>query len=112
MKIFLLGAVLCAAQSVTAALDASLLETYVDSLELISSFNPVEAAYWTGYKHHRRTPFAVSPDGESAYLAYLDSSETGVHVQQVDPNTFEAGGTTVTVSGGQEGTFPSISAHS
>ncbi|KAL4987794.1 hypothetical protein BDW68DRAFT_103302 [Aspergillus falconensis] len=102
MKLFLLGAVLSAAQSVTAALDASLLETYVDSLELTSSFNPVEAAYWTGYKHHRRTPFAVSPDGESAYLAYLDSSETGVHVQQVDPNTFEAVGASVTVSGGQE----------
>ncbi|KAL4995610.1 hypothetical protein BDV10DRAFT_128238 [Aspergillus recurvatus] len=102
MKLLLLGAVLSAAQSVTATVDASLLETYVDSLVLTSSFNPVEAAYWTGYKHHRRTPFAVSPDGDSAYLAYLDSSETGVHVQQVDPSTFEAVGTTVTVSGGQE----------
>lgn len=103
MKIFLLGAVLAAAQSVTAALDESLLETYVGSLELTSSFNPVEEAYWTGYAHHRRTPFAVSPDGESAYLAYLDSSETDVHVQKVDLSTFKAVGSTVTVTGGKEG---------
>ncbi|KAL4926749.1 uncharacterized protein BDV17DRAFT_150696 [Aspergillus undulatus] len=102
MKITVLGAVLAAAQSVTAALDESLLETFVDSLELTSSFNPIEEAYWTGYKHHRRTPFAVSPDGESAYLAYLDSSETDIHVQQVNPSTFEAVGTTVTVTGGKE----------
>ncbi|KAL4781759.1 hypothetical protein BJX76DRAFT_349926 [Aspergillus varians] len=102
MKIFLLGALLVGAQSVAAALDDSLLETYVDSLELTSSFNPIEEAYWTGYVHHRRTPFAVSPDGESAYLAYLDSSATGVHVQKVDPSTFKAVGTAVTVTSGKE----------
>ncbi|KAJ4394772.1 hypothetical protein N0V93_003992 [Gnomoniopsis smithogilvyi] len=76
--------------------------TYVDSLTLGSSFNPVIAAYWTGYKHHRRTPFAVSPDGSVAYLAYLDSSASGVHVQAVDPSTFAATGTPTTVSGGKE----------
>ncbi|KAL4939312.1 hypothetical protein BDV06DRAFT_38228 [Aspergillus oleicola] len=102
MKISLLAAVVAASQSVTAALSESNLETFVGSLELTSSFNPVEAAYWTGYKHHRRTPFAVSPDGESAYLAYLDSSETDVHVQKVNPSTFKAVGSTVTVSGGKE----------
>ncbi|KAL4947016.1 hypothetical protein BDW69DRAFT_204853 [Aspergillus filifer] len=102
MKIPVLAVVLAAAQSATAALSESNLETFVGSLELTSSFNPVEAAYWTGYKHHRRTPFAVSPDGESAYLAYLDSSETDVHVQKVNPSTFKAVGDTVTVSGGKE----------
>lgn len=76
--------------------------TYVDSLTLTSSFDPVIAAYWTGYKHHRRTPFAVSPDGSVAYLAYLDSSASGVHVQAVDPSTFKATGTPTTVSGGKE----------
>ncbi|KAL4868992.1 hypothetical protein BDV12DRAFT_90270 [Aspergillus spectabilis] len=102
MKLFLLGAALLSAAQRVAALDASLLEIFVDSLELTSSFNPIEEAYWTGYPHHRRTPFAVSPDGESAYIAYLDSSETDVHVQQVNPSTFAAVGTTVTVTGGKE----------
>lgn len=78
------------------------LTTYVDSLTLTSSFDPVIAAYWTGYKHHRRTPFAVSPDGSTAYLAYLDSSDTGVYVQALDPTTFKATGTPTSVSGGKE----------
>lgn len=76
--------------------------TYVDSLTLTSNFDPVKAAYWTGYIHHRRTPFAVAPSGSVAYLAYLDGSETGVHVQAVDPTTFKATGTPTTVSGGKE----------
>lgn len=76
--------------------------TYVDSLALTSSFDPVIAAYWTGYIHHRRTPFAVSPDGSTAYLAYLDSSSTGVYVQALDPTTFKATGTPTSVSGGKE----------
>lgn len=80
----------------------SSLKTYVDSITLSSNFNPVKEAYWTGYVHHRRTPFAVSPSGSVAYLAYLDGSETGVHVQPLDPTTFEATGTVVTVSGGKE----------
>ena len=53
-------------------------------------------------KHTNR--FQVSPDGTTAYIAYLDSSETDVHVQQVDPSTFAAVGTAVTVTGGKEGT--------
>ena len=47
-------------------------------------------------------PFALSPDGSTAYLAYLDASETGVHVQQVDPKTFAATGTSVTIAAGKE----------
>lgn len=86
----------------SAALSESSLETHVGSLSLSSTFNPVKDAYWTGYPHHRRTPFAVSPDGKSAYLAYLDSSETDVHIQQVDPSTFAAVGDAVTVTGGKE----------
>ncbi|KAK0662012.1 hypothetical protein DIS24_g2456 [Lasiodiplodia hormozganensis] len=93
---------LSAVQSTTAALTKSNLETHVDSLALDFEFGPVKEAYWTSIPHHRRTPFAVSPDGKSAYLAYLDSSETDVHVQQVDPSTFAATGTTVTVSGAKE----------
>jgi hypothetical protein len=71
-------------------------------LALSNAFNPIKDSYWTGYPHHRRTPFALSPDGKSAYLAYLDQSETEVHVQQVDPVTFAATGTAVTVPGVKE----------
>ncbi|KAJ5085810.1 hypothetical protein N7532_010581 [Penicillium argentinense] len=86
----------------SAVISKSKLTTYVDVLALDNTFNPVKEAYWTGYPHHRRTPFAVSPDGKSAYVAYLDSSETDVHVQELNPKTFKATGTTVTVSGGKE----------
>jgi hypothetical protein len=94
---------LLSALGASASLLKSNLKTNVDVLALDYSFNPVKASYWTGYPHHRRTPFAVSPDGKSAYIAYLDSSATDVHVQQLDPDTFKATGTTVTVSGGKEG---------
>lgn len=80
----------------------SSMTTFVDSLTLTSDFDPVKAAYWTGYIHHRRTPFAISPDGSTAYLAYLDGSETDVHIQKVNPSTFEATGDTITISGGKE----------
>ncbi|KAJ6070224.1 hypothetical protein N7467_011543, partial [Penicillium canescens] len=93
---------LLSALGASASLLKSNLKTNVDVLALDYSFNPVKASYWTGYPHHRRTPFAVSPDGKSAYIAYLDSSATDVHVQQLDPDTFKATGTTVTVSGGKE----------
>lgn len=83
-------------------LTADSLEKHANSLTLSNSFNPVKAAYWTGYPHHRRTPFALSPDGKTAYLAYLDSSETNVHVQAIDPTTFAATGTPVTVPGAKE----------
>lgn len=99
----LVPALLGLSTAVTAAgLTTDSLTTYVDSATLGSSFNPVIAAYWTGYAHHRRTPFAVSSSGNSAYLAYLDSSGTNVHVQPIDPTTFEATGTATTVSGGKE----------
>ncbi|RYN51322.1 hypothetical protein AA0114_g5561 [Alternaria tenuissima] len=78
------------------------LKTHVGSLKLSAPFNPIKEAYWTGLPHHRRTPFAVSPDGKSAYLAYLDASETDVHIQKVDPATFAAVGDAVTVTGGKE----------
>ena len=90
------------ASVVSAQLSSSNLEKHVGTLALSSSFGPVKESYWTGYPHHRRTPFAVSPDGKSAYLAYLDASETGVHVQQVNPSTFVAVGDAITVSGGKE----------
>jgi hypothetical protein len=90
------------AGATSAALTDGSLEKHVDSLTLVAPFNPIKDSYWTGYPHHRRTPMAVSPDGKSAYLAYLDASETGVHVQQVDPSTFAAVGTPTTISGGKE----------
>ncbi|GFF38113.1 hypothetical protein IFM51744_03684 [Aspergillus udagawae] len=102
MRRFFVLSLLTAALDVAAGLTASNLEKHVDVLALNFNFNPVKAAYWTNYPHHRRTPFAVSPDGKTAYLAYLDSSETDVHVQQLDPSTFQATGTTVTVAGGKE----------
>ncbi|KAF7164711.1 hypothetical protein CNMCM6106_001123 [Aspergillus hiratsukae] len=102
MRRFFVLSLLSAALDVAAGLTASNLQKHVDVLALNFNFNPVKAAYWTNYPHHRRTPFAVSPDGKSAYLAYLDSSETDVHVQQLDPSTFQATGTTVTVAGGKE----------
>ncbi|KAF7157310.1 hypothetical protein CNMCM5623_001433 [Aspergillus felis] len=102
MRRFFVLSLLTAALDVAAGLTASNLEKHVDVLALNFNFNPVKAAYWTSYPHHRRTPFAVSPDGKTAYLAYLDSSETDVHVQQLDPSTFQATGTTVTVAGGKE----------
>lgn len=80
----------------------SSMTTYVDALTLTSNFDPVKAAYWTSYIHHRRTPFAVSPDGTTGYLAYLDGSETDVHIQKVDTTTFAATGDTITVTGGKE----------
>ncbi|PKX97764.1 uncharacterized protein P174DRAFT_449327 [Aspergillus novofumigatus IBT 16806] len=102
MRRFFVLSLLSVALDVAAGLTASNLEKHVDVLALNFNFNPVKAAYWTNYPHHRRTPFAVSPDGKTAYLAYLDSSETDVHVQQLDPSTFQATGTTVTVAGGKE----------
>ncbi|KIM46992.1 hypothetical protein M413DRAFT_422596 [Hebeloma cylindrosporum] len=87
---------------VAAQLGASSLTKHANTLALTSPFNPVKAAYWTSLPHHRRTPFAVSPDGASAYLAYLDNSETDVHIQGVDPNTFAAVGPTMTVKGAKE----------
>ncbi len=85
-----------------AQLSENNLKTYVGSLKLSAPFNPIKEAYWTGLPHHRRTPFAVSPDGKSAYLAYLDASDTDVHIQKVDPSTFTAVGDAVTVTGGKE----------
>ena len=83
-------------------LSESSLQKHVDSVTLSHSFNPIISAYWTSYPHHRRTPFAVSPDGKTAYLAYLDSSGTGVHIQQIDPTTFASVGNAVSVSSGKE----------
>ena len=106
-----------------AQLNATSLTKYPNVLSLTFPFNPVKAAYWTALAHHRRTPFAVgvslvvqldentlmffsskvSPDGTSAYLAYLDNCETDVHIQRVDPTTFCAVGSAVTVTGAKEG---------
>jgi hypothetical protein len=80
--LLLLGALL-----VTAAEPTLKLKSFPDVLDLKWEFDPVKAAYWTGLPHHRRTPFGVSPDGQTGYLAYLDASGKGVHVQHIHPPT-------------------------
>jgi len=91
-------AILTSAAALVAAADPSLeLTTFVDVLPLEFEFDAVKASYWTDLPHHRRTPFAVSPDGETGYLAYLDSNGTGVHVQHIHPATMAAKGPTVTI---------------
>ncbi|EME81929.1 uncharacterized protein MYCFIDRAFT_77746 [Pseudocercospora fijiensis CIRAD86] len=91
------------AAALVAAADPSLnLKTYVDAVDLDANSNPIKEAYWTGLPHHRRTPFAVSPDGKTGFVAYLDASGSGVHVQHVDPSAFTATGTAVTVDAVQE----------
>ncbi|KIY63894.1 hypothetical protein CYLTODRAFT_432795 [Cylindrobasidium torrendii FP15055 ss-10] len=79
------------------------LQKFEDVLALSDSFDPIQAAYWTGLPHHRRTPFAVSPDGTTAFLAYLNSKKSAVVVQQVDPSSFKAIGDAVNVSGYEAG---------
>lgn len=76
-----------------------LLTSFPNSLTLTNSFDPIKAAYWTGLPHHRRTPFSVSPDGKTAYIAYLDATYAKVVVQQVDTTTFEAVGTAYETAG-------------
>ncbi|CUS13064.1 unnamed protein product [Tuber aestivum] len=99
MSIFLwllfLPAVLC-------QLSSGSLQKFPNALALGNSFDPIIAAYWTGLPHHRRTPFSVSPDGKSAYLAYLSTSYSSVFIQQVDPSTFAAVGKPVEISGARE----------
>lgn len=73
--------------------------SFKGSLALSTAFDLIKVGYWTGLLHYRRTPFAVSPDGKSAYLAYLDSTYSKVHVQQVDTITFAAVGTAFSTAG-------------
>ncbi|KAJ4291986.1 hypothetical protein N0V90_009885 [Kalmusia sp. IMI 367209] len=77
------------------------LETHVDSLDLEASFTPVVASEFMGNPHHHRTPFAVSPDGNNGYVAYLQGSGN-VHVQKVTLDTFKKDGKAITVSGAME----------
>ena len=87
------------ATSVVCVLGDPVITSFKNSLALDASFDPIKAAYWTGLPHHRRTPFSVSPDGKSAYVAYLDSTYSTVHVQQVDTITFAAVGASYSTSG-------------
>ncbi|EMR86129.1 hypothetical protein BcDW1_5349 [Botrytis cinerea BcDW1] len=86
------------ASGITSALGDASISTFPDSLALAANFDPIKAAYWTGLPHHRRTPFSVSPDGNSAYLAYLDSTYAKVYVQQVSLTDFSAVGEAVSIT--------------
>ncbi|KAA8576103.1 hypothetical protein EYC84_006265 [Monilinia fructicola] len=86
------------ASGITSALGDASISTFPNSLNLAANFDPIKAAYWTGLPHHRRTPFSVSPDGKSAYLAYLDSTYSKVHVQQVSLTDFSAVGDAVSIT--------------
>ncbi|RPB01017.1 hypothetical protein L873DRAFT_726269 [Choiromyces venosus 120613-1] len=90
-----LPAVLC-------QLSSGSLQKFPNVLALGNTFDPIIAAYWTGLPHHRRTPFSVSPDGKTAYLAYLSTTYDSVFVQQVDPGTFAAVGSPVKISNAKE----------
>ncbi|KAF2093579.1 hypothetical protein NA57DRAFT_81080 [Rhizodiscina lignyota] len=79
-----------------------MLKSYPNVLDLGFDFNPVKPAYWTSLPHHRRTPFAVTVDGSVGYLAYLDGSETDVHVIQINTTSFTAIGKPVTIAGAKE----------
>ena len=79
--------------ALAAASDPSLkLRAYVDALDLDFPFNPVKESYWTGLPHHRRTPFAISPDGKTGFIAYLDASGTDVHLQHFHPDSMTTKG--------------------
>lgn len=80
----------------------SRLKTHRGTLKLTSDFCPIKDDASTGLPQHHRTPFAVSPNGQSAYLAYLDASGKGVHVQAVNPITFTPIGKPVTMAEGME----------
>ncbi|KAF7913706.1 uncharacterized protein EAF01_000112 [Botrytis porri] len=86
------------ASGITSALGDASISTFPNSLALAANFDPIKSAYWTGLPHHRRTPFSVSPDGNSAYLAYLDSTYAKVYVQQVSLTDFSAVGEAVAIT--------------
>ncbi|KAK0214999.1 hypothetical protein IW262DRAFT_256726 [Armillaria fumosa] len=91
------------ALGIRVTLGAVTLESYEDTFSLADSFDPIQAAYWTGLPHHRRTPFAVAPDGTTGYLAYLNADQTSVLVQQVDTTSFTSVGDAVTITGTEAG---------
>ncbi|CAE6474071.1 unnamed protein product [Rhizoctonia solani] len=93
---------LAALPAALAALSASSLKVSDDTLTLPVSFDPIQAAYWTGLPNHRRTPFAVSPDGKSAFLAFLSAAKDAVYVQPVNPTTFAANGDAVKIANAKE----------
>ncbi len=86
----LVSAFSMAALAAAAQAPSMKLKTWPDALTLKADFNPIIPAYWTGLPHHRRTPFAISPDGTTGHIAYLDASGKGVHVQHVDPRAMKA----------------------
>ncbi|TID25700.1 hypothetical protein E6O75_ATG03563 [Venturia nashicola] len=88
---------LTSVKSTTAQLTPSSLQTFPNTLPLEFPFNPIIPAYWTNYPHHLRTPFALSPDKRTAYLAYLSSSKQGIHIQPLSPTTFTALSKTITI---------------
>ncbi|QSZ31054.1 hypothetical protein DSL72_000615 [Monilinia vaccinii-corymbosi] len=86
------------ASGITSVLGDVSISTFPNSLNLAADFDPIKPAYWTVLAHHRRTPLSVSPDGKSAYIAYLDSTYAKVHVQQVSLTDFSAVGEAVSVT--------------
>ncbi|KAK7549182.1 hypothetical protein IWX49DRAFT_510996, partial [Phyllosticta citricarpa] len=89
-------------QAAYAAITEANLKTFPNSFALEHPFNGVRDLYWTGMKTHRRVCFAASPSGTIGFVAYLDASERGVHVQQVDLQSFKAIGKAFTVPDGRE----------
>ena len=97
MRFTLVSSIL--ACGIISVLAAASISSFPNALTLSASFDPIKAAYWTGLPYHRRTPFSVSPDGKSAYIAYLDSTSKNIQVQQVDTTEFTAVGNAASIPG-------------
>ncbi|KAK8166268.1 hypothetical protein IWX90DRAFT_502725 [Phyllosticta citrichinensis] len=69
-------------QTAYAAITEANIKTYPNSFALEFPFKGIKDLYWTGMKTHRRVCFAASPTGKVGFVAYLDASGKGVHVQQ------------------------------
>ncbi|KAF1954754.1 hypothetical protein CC80DRAFT_566720 [Byssothecium circinans] len=72
--------ILSTVTAVQAAWSASSLEKHVDALDLVTGFVPVVGNDFIGDPHHHRTPFAVSSDGKSAYIAYLEADGDAITI--------------------------------
>ncbi|KIY51670.1 hypothetical protein FISHEDRAFT_70642 [Fistulina hepatica ATCC 64428] len=59
-------------------------ETFENLFGLSRSFDLIKAAHWTDLPHYRRTPFNVSPNSTTGYLAYFNADLNAIMAQLVD----------------------------
>ncbi|KAF2682795.1 hypothetical protein K458DRAFT_488527 [Lentithecium fluviatile CBS 122367] len=88
------------------ALSENSLLKWVDHLPLASEIIPNIPEHFMG--HHARTPFAISEDGGTLHVAYVEgsrylpNSNMKVHVQKLAPADFEILGGPCTIDGAEE----------